>query len=170
MDSAAVHLDIGSPSDIDRVRPLWLTLHRHHQALLPFLAPYVDDDRSWAIRRGLYLDLLAKPDTTLLFAVLESALVGYGLAHVVHTRDTWVADTWQTGDRIGEIESLGVVPEMRGRGVGTQLLDALIGALTQAGVSDLVLGVVPGNRAINLYERFGFRTTWSYMSRFDGRR
>ncbi len=39
----------------------------------------------------------------------------------------------------------------------------------RAGVDDLVLGVVPGNRATSLYERFGFRTTWTYLSRFAGR-
>ena len=38
------------------------------------------------------------------------------------------------------------------------------------GVDDLILGVLPGNdAAIRLYERHGYRRTWTYPSRFAGR-
>jgi ribosomal protein S18 acetylase RimI-like enzyme len=84
--------------------------------------------------------------------------------------DTWVADTWQTGDRIGEIESLAVLPSHRGRGIGTQLLAGLERELRAIGVRDLIIGVLPGNEAaIRLYQRHGYRPTWSYLSRFTGR-
>ena len=84
--------------------------------------------------------------------------------------ETWVADTWVTGPRVGEIESLGVLPEHRGRGIGSRLLEGLDAALREAGVADVVLGVLPGNAgAIRLYERHGFAPTWLYLSRFDGR-
>jgi len=37
-------------------------------------------------------------------------------------------------------------------------------------VDDLILGVLPGNdAAIRLYERHGYRRTWTYPSRFAGR-
>ncbi|MGF7237330.1 MAG: GNAT family N-acetyltransferase [Frankia sp.] len=43
-------------------------------------------------------------------------------------------------------------------------------ALYIMGVNDLVLGALPGNAAaIRLYERLGFRPTWTYLSRFAGR-
>jgi ribosomal protein S18 acetylase RimI-like enzyme len=137
---------------------------------MPELAPYVDDRESWDTRRVQYADLLAKPDTTLLLALVDDALVGYGLAHVLARDETWVADTWVTGERIGEIESLSVLPEHRGAGIGSALLDALEQALTAAGVVDLVIGVLPGNAAaIRLYERRGFLPTWGYLSRFSRR-
>jgi hypothetical protein len=42
--------------------------------------------------------------------------------------------------------------------------------LAAMGVRDLVIGVLPGNTAaIRLYQRRGFRPTWSYLSRFAGR-
>lgn len=83
---------------------------------------------------------------------------------------TWVADTWQTGARIGEIESLAVRPSQRGQGIGTRLLTALESELRSVGVDDLILGVLPGNdAAIRLYERRGYRRTWTYLSRFAGR-
>jgi ribosomal protein S18 acetylase RimI-like enzyme len=79
-------------------------------------------------------------------------------------------DTWRTGDRIGEIESLSVLPEYRGSGLGTQLLDELESHLHNLGVDDLILGALPGNvDAIRWYERRGYQPTWLYLSRFADR-
>ena len=157
-------------ADLDALEPLWLAVHHRHAESMPELAPYVGDEVSWAARRRLYEELLAKPDTTLLLARDGGELCGYGMAHVLPVEETWVADTWVSGPRIGEIESLGVLPAWRGAGIGTALLDGLHAALAEQGVTDLVLGVLPGNAAaIRLYERHGYRPTWAYMSRLDGR-
>jgi ribosomal protein S18 acetylase RimI-like enzyme len=166
----AVEIERGAAADLDSLGPLWIAVHRRHAESMPELAPYVTDEQSWAARRELYAELLAKPDTILLLARAGGALIGYGLAHVMPARDTWVADTWVTGQRVGEIESLAVMPEHRGAGIGTRLLERLERELEQDGVRDLVLGVLPGNAAaIRLYERRGYRPTWLYLSRFDGR-
>ena len=160
----------GSAADLASLEPLWVSVHHRHAEAMPELGPYVDDRRTWAERSALYADLLAKPDTFLLLAEREGTLAGYGLAHVMPAAQTWVADTWQTGERIGEIESLAVLPGYRGQGIGTRLLDGLEAELAATGVTDLVIGVLPGNTAaIRLYQRRGFRPTWSYLSRFAGR-
>ena len=84
--------------------------------------------------------------------------------------ETWVPDTWRTGARIAEIESLAVTAERRGEGIGSALMDAVERELAARGLDDVILGVLPGNAdAIRLYERRGFRPTWMYMSRFAGR-
>jgi ribosomal protein S18 acetylase RimI-like enzyme len=160
----------GSLADLPLLEPLWVSVHHHHAEVMPDLAPYVDDRQTWAVRSQLYAELLAKPDTVLLLASADGAVIGYGLAHVSPASGTWVADTWQTGDRVGEIESLAVQPGYRGQGIGSRLLTALTAELATAGVRDLVLGVLPGNdAAIRLYQRQGFRPTWTYLSRFTGR-
>ena len=160
----------GSLADLPLLEPLWVSVHHHHAEVMPDLAPYVDDRQTWAVRSELYAELLAKPDTVLLLASADGAVIGYGLAHVSPASGTWVADTWQTGDRVGEIESLAVQPGYRGQGIGSRLLTALTAELATAGVRDLVLGVLPGNdAAIRLYQRQGFRPTWTYLSRFTGR-
>lgn len=167
---ANAELRRGSAADLAALEPLWVSVHHRHAESMPELAPYVDDGQTWAARSALYAELLAKPDTVLLLAYAEAGLVGYGLAHVMAAGDTWVADTWQTGARIGEIESLAVLPEYRGSGIGTRLLNALEAELAAAGVRDLILGVLPGNTdAIRLYQRRGYRPTWTYLSRLDGR-
>jgi ribosomal protein S18 acetylase RimI-like enzyme len=160
----------GSLADLPLLEPLWVSVHHHHAKVMPDLAPYVDDRQTWAVRSQLYAELLAKPDTVLLLASADGAVIGYGLAHVSPASGTWVADTWQTGDRVGEIESLAVQPSYRGQGIGSRLLTALTAELATAGVHDLVLGVLPGNdAAIRLYQRQGFKPTWTYLSRFTGR-
>jgi ribosomal protein S18 acetylase RimI-like enzyme len=134
---------------------------------MPELAPYVADTVSWHERRTLYEGLLRKPDTLLLLAYDPHDLVGYGLAHVARAEETWVGDTWATGERIGEIESLSVAAAHRGRGLGACLLGALEAHLEAQAVTDLIIGLLPGNTsALRLYERRGYRPTWTYLSRF----
>jgi hypothetical protein len=56
--------------------------HRHAEAMA-HLAPYLSDDETWRVRRALYEELVAKPDTLLLLAFSGDAAVGYGLGHVL---------------------------------------------------------------------------------------
>ena len=160
----------GSAADLDLVGPLWVAVHHQHTQTMPHLAPYVSDDETWRVRRALYEELLAKSDTLLLLAFVEDSVVGYGLAHVMPVDETWIPDTWQTGSRIGEIESLSVLPQYRGSGLGSELLSRLEEQLNTLGVKDLILGAIPGNTdAIRLYERRGYQPTWLYLSRWEGR-
>ena len=167
---AELLVDVGGVADLDRLEPLWLAVHRRHQAAMPELAPYVSDAESWRERRALYQRLFATYEPILLLVRDGDRPVGYGLAYAMPAADGWLADTWVTGERVGEIESLGVLPEYRGRGLGTRLLRELEDRLREQGVTDLVLGVLPGNTdARRLYERLGYRPTWLYLSRLEGR-
>jgi ribosomal protein S18 acetylase RimI-like enzyme len=166
-----VNITRGSAADIPALEPLWVAVHHQHAASMPELAPYVSDAQTWEQERTIYEQLLAKPDTVLLLAHVDGALAGYAIAHVAPLRETWIYDTWQTGERIGELESIGVLPERRGRGIGSALLDAVDREFAALGVDDVILGVLPGNTdAMRLCARRGFTPTWLYMSRFAGRR
>ena len=166
----APEVRVATAADLHLVEPLWIAVHHRHAETMPELAPFVGDDESWAVRKGLYEELLVKPDTLLLLAFDGSAAIGYGLAHVMALEDSWIPDTWQTGQRIGELESLSVLPEYRGSGLGSVLLDQLEAHLRARGARDLILGVLPGNDdAIRLYQRRGYRPTWLYLSRSEGR-
>ena len=160
----------GSIEDVDSLEPLWVAVHRAHAASMPELGPYVSDAETWAEHRPLYVELFEKPDTTLLLARVDGALVGYALLHVEPLRETFIADTWRTGERIGELESIAVAPSHRGQGIGSALLDAVDREFEAQGIGDVIIGALAGNEAaLRLYERRGFRPTWLYMSRFDGR-
>jgi ribosomal protein S18 acetylase RimI-like enzyme len=162
----------GTLDDLDALARLWQAVHRHHAASMPELAPYVTDAETWDARRALYAELLAKPDTTLLLAHADGDAepVAYAMAHVFSRAGSWLDDTWVTGARIGEIESLAVRADHRGAGLGTRLLTELEQRLDRLGVEDVVIGLLPGNDgARRLYERRGYRPTWMYMSRLGGR-
>lgn len=163
-------LRVGGMDDLDLLGPLWVAVHHRHIESMPELAPYVDDGETWRARRKLYEELLAKPDSLLLIATADGQPIGYGLTHVIPVADSWIEDTWVTGERIGEIESLSVLPGYRGTGLGSQLLDRLEAHLHGLGVDDLILGALAGNdHAIRLYERRGYRPTWLYLSKLAGR-
>ena len=168
---APVQIRPGGPEDLDRLEPLWVSVHHRHAESMPELAPYVDDATTWAERRALYAELLAKPDTVLLLATADDALVGYGLAHVMPAEETVgrrhlghrPADR---GDRVAGRAPRAPRPRARHRAARPP------GSASSArqGVTDLVIGVLPGNAgAVRMYERRGYRPTWMYLSRFDGR-
>jgi ribosomal protein S18 acetylase RimI-like enzyme len=166
----ALSIDRGSIEDIDSLEPLWVGVHHVHAASMPELGPYVSDAETWAEHRPLYVELFEKPDTTLLLARVDGELVGYALLHVEPVGETFIADTWRTGERIGELESIAVAPSHRGRGIGSALLDAVDREFEALGVADVIIGLLPGNDgARRLYESRGFRPTWMYVSRFAGR-
>lgn len=55
------------------------------------------------------------------------------------------------------IEMMSVSPETRGAGIGTRLLEGCEARARERGAKKLTLGVVAGNPAKRLYERFGFQ-------------
>jgi ribosomal protein S18 acetylase RimI-like enzyme len=166
-----VTIERGDEKDISSVRELWLGLHRHHARVMPELAPYLSEDESWAERESIYRRVLSREKSVLLLARVGAANVGYAVGFVLTSEEkAWLDDTWVNTGSVGEVESLGVVPTMRGGGIGTLLLEQLEAELRALGAQDLVLGVLPGNeQAIRLYARFGYRPTWMYLSKLAGR-
>jgi ribosomal protein S18 acetylase RimI-like enzyme len=163
-------VESGGVGDLDQLEPLWVAVHHQHRSAMPELAPYVSDAVTWQERVGLYRQLYADHEPVLLLARDDDRLVGYALGYTMPVEGTWLADTWATGGRVGEIESLSVLPEYRGQGLGSRLLDQLHDELRQQGADDLIVGALAGNSdAIRLYRRHGYRPTWLYLSRFAGR-
>jgi ribosomal protein S18 acetylase RimI-like enzyme len=162
-----VEISRGSAEDVPRLEPLWVAVHHQHQAAMPELAPYVSDEVTWREHGPMYEELFRRPDTFLFLASDGDRLIGYALGHVTPVEETWIADTWVTGKRIGELESISVLPEYRGQGLGSRLLDEVDREFDAIGVEDVVIGLLPGNEgALRLYERHGFRPNWLYLSRF----
>jgi ribosomal protein S18 acetylase RimI-like enzyme len=73
------------------------------------------------------------------------------------------------GDRVAELESISVLPDEQGRGIGTYLLQLVDEEIERRGIHDLVIGAVPGNPAVRFYERRGFTPNWIILSRFASR-
>jgi ribosomal protein S18 acetylase RimI-like enzyme len=144
----------GGVDSIDALEPLWMALHAQHRTVDPELRgiPIRTDQESWTRRRSLYHAWLSEKDAFLLKAGLGGRLVGYALAHL-HEAD----ESWDTGGRFGVLESIAVIPEMRGRGLGRALMSAVYAELRRLGVAVLEIGVLSTNAAARrFYEREGF--------------
>ncbi len=86
----------------------------------------------------------------------DGALIGYALVAVAPDGDVLWSDTWQVGDKVAELETMYLVPEERGRGLGGLLFDTVEAELEARGIPDLAIGAVPGNTgALRFYERGG---------------
>ncbi|HEY5816170.1 MAG TPA: GNAT family N-acetyltransferase [Solirubrobacterales bacterium] len=137
------------------LEPLWNALQKHHSKLTPNLAgsaPKRGLADSWRRRRAKYERWLKDPET--FFVVAESGDRPIGYAFV--TVGSGYAG-WQTGDRLAELETLSVLPEHRGDGVGTALLESVWGRLAKMGIEDLVITTAKSNvDSHRFYERHGF--------------
>lgn len=89
--------------------------------------------------RGILLSLEENPAGAIWLRFFRKEEQGYG----------YVADN------IPEL-SMALLPEYRGRGYGTELLKRLFEGLPVE-IHSVSLSVDPGNSALHLYEKFGFR-------------
>jgi ribosomal protein S18 acetylase RimI-like enzyme len=145
---------------VDELRDLWLQLHHHHQAVSP-VQPFVDDEASWSRRRGGYVEILTAGGFALA-ARLDGKLIGYALVRLHPSPD----DSWQLGDRYGEVWTLVVDEQHRGQGIGSRLLDEVDTRLKDQGLHGLVIGVMVGNDgARRLYESRGLIPGWLQLYR-----
>jgi [ribosomal protein S18]-alanine N-acetyltransferase len=97
---------------------------------------------AWPLQ--MFVDELAQPETRrYLVAEAADGIVGYaGLMCI---------------EPIADVQTIAVVPEYEGRGIGTALLRELISEGRRRGAADVLLEVRADNpRAQQLYRRFGF--------------
>jgi ribosomal protein S18 acetylase RimI-like enzyme len=155
------------PAELDVVEPLWNALREHHASVTPDLGGPRTREDSWTRRRAQYERWLSEPEAFILLAELGRAPVGYAMVHIRAG-----SPTWPTSERAGEVETLSVHPDARGRGIGTALLRAVEDELAALGIDELALHVISTNlRAMAFYERHGLRpfAQWLSVSGIGGR-
>jgi ribosomal protein S18 acetylase RimI-like enzyme len=166
MNTDSIRIEIVQPERVDEVKDLWLELHHHHEAVVSTVPLVQDDEASWKSRRELYADRLASDGAFLVLASEGRAAVGYAFVCIEEGPD----DTFPVGQRYAELYSLSVSPRMRGRGIGTLLLDFVDDELARRSISDLKVGVMVGNDAARrLYERRGLKPAEIVLYRFGHR-
>ncbi len=145
-----------SHDSLDDFEPLWRTLYEHHQALTPHLR---DRERAfeqaWPIRRQIEREWLETESQSFVLAARDSnRIVGYAFVRV-RSAATYAA-SWTTSDPLADLATLAILPELRGQGVGSALLDAVEARLRELAVRDMTIDVITTNvDAIRLYERRG---------------
>jgi ribosomal protein S18 acetylase RimI-like enzyme len=148
-------IDTLTAEGLDEVEPLWNALREHHaEVALEWLPDVRSRADSWRLRRAQYDGWLAGGEG---FGLVARADDGSPLGYAFVLMGEGSA-TWPLGDRNGEVETLAVLPEARGGGVGAALLDGARREAARRGAEGIALLVTEGNDgALRFYEREGFR-------------
>jgi ribosomal protein S18 acetylase RimI-like enzyme len=163
--STELAIERGGLGDVGALRELWLTLHRHHAEVAPESGEFADDETSWRVRSGSYREWLSDPRSFVLLARDGEQLVGYCLVRVFESGPD-LRDAWIVPDVIAEIETVVVSAAARGAGLGSRLLDEADTELERQGITEVQIGLIPGNDAAQrLYERRGFKPRWLVLAR-----
>jgi ribosomal protein S18 acetylase RimI-like enzyme len=142
------------PSELDELEPLWRSLQDHYATITPMLGHALarDPEASWRNRREKYAEWLRDPNAFVLVAEDAGGLVGYAFVTIGPGYASWC-----TGDQMATLQSLAVLPELRGSGIGSELLDAVEAELRRRGVGDLEITTATTNAdALRLWERRGY--------------
>ena len=141
--------------ELDAVEPLWNALQEHHSRITPSLGPRTPKREigdAWRMRRSKYERWLEDSET--FFVIAESARRPVGYAFV--TVGPGYA-SWATGERTAELETLSVLPDHRGGGVGAALIEAAWNRLEEIGIDEMAITTTKTNvDAHRFYERQGF--------------
>ena len=106
----------------------------------------VEERRNWLLSRG--------PRHPVIVAEADGCVVGFGSLNVFNPRQAY--------DHVADF-SLYVERSWRGKGVGSQLLQALVERAKRIGFHKMVLSAFPFNPAgVALYQRCGFRVVGVY--------
>jgi ribosomal protein S18 acetylase RimI-like enzyme len=148
---------VSVPTDcLEDLQPLWRVLYEHHMALTPHLGDRVRPyEQAWKEHERLMEEwLAAEPNSFVLAAQRADLYVGYAFVRV--RPGALFAVSWSASDPLAELAILVVLPEARGKGVGSALLDAVEAKLRELQVDDMVIDVITTNTdAMRLYERRG---------------
>lgn len=144
-----------SLAELGALEPLWNVLQEHHARITPALAdvtPALGVEESWQRRRTKYERWLADGGAFFVVAETLSAAVGYAFVTVGPGYSSWA-----TGDRAATLETISVLPEHRGAGVGEALLETVWERLAEDGIEDLAITTAATNiDSHRFYERQGF--------------
>jgi GNAT superfamily N-acetyltransferase len=139
---------------IDAVRPLWERLRTHHSPLLAgfpgAMPPFNFEPRKQ--------ELLTKA-AAIRIELVSAAQGGPDIAYCIST---------VTRDGLGEIDSMFVEEDFRGRGIGGELVRHALDWLESAGATSKVVTVAHANvDALAFYKRFGFQPRTVLLQQSD---
>jgi len=147
-----------NPSDAGRLGVLAGGLVRMHHATDPkrFMLPDgVESGYAWWLEREMRRD-----QAIVLVAESAGEVIGYSYATMEDR------DYNRLIDGFGELHDVFVTDSERGRGVGRQLLQAMLAALEARGIDRIVLSTMVDNEAAQrMFRAAGFRPTMLEMTR-----
>lgn len=149
-----VTINLAGEDRLDEVQPSWLAMRDHHVPIDVRGVPPRPGSEGWSRRRAQYARWLREEDGFLVLAEAEGKqAVGFAMVSV----DGDPPSMWDVAPP-AVLQTLSVLPEWRGRGIGTRLMEAVHAELQRRGVGHMVISVLAMNEgAHKFYGRFGYR-------------
>jgi diamine N-acetyltransferase len=149
----------GNESLLDDIAPLWEQLNVHHLECSPDFKHYYRA-MTFEKRRKVLLQKAADGEMRVDVAVDEKA--GRRVGYCVSSVDE---------NKTGEIESIFVVNEYRGLGIGASLLKTALVWMSAKGAEKKVVSVGAGNeQSFGFYERYGFRLRKTVLEQTENKK
>jgi len=141
---------LATPQDAERIAEIHVAAWR--AAYVPYMPKSFLDSLSVGERASMWRKTLSRTGPSVCSVAVDNA--GHAVAFCVYgpSRD---ADA--SGDKIGELIAINVLPSEWRKGYGRELCDAVLTHARLSGWQAVTLWVLHGNdRARTFYERFGF--------------
>lgn len=142
-----------SAVDVELLREPALALHRHEIAVQPELGGIAArcDEEYWAHYRDRFAGWMTDGNGFTFVARAGDEILGF-----VFCVEREGLAAYESGERIGYVEEIGVVESARGAGVGRALMEAARERFSQRGYKWFELSTVPGNDAARgFYQSLG---------------
>jgi ribosomal protein S18 acetylase RimI-like enzyme len=163
--SEAITVERGGMELLPETQPLWEALYDRHLEYGAAGLATIEREHSWPRRLAHYKHIFAeRPHPTVLLARLDGEAIGYALGY----------EEEHLGESAVVLETLSLLPAVRGRGLGTRLMDLIDREARERGATHSIVDVVSGNTpAFGFYLKSGFapyseRWMRSEMPQSDG--
>lgn len=164
--NSSITVDRGAAELLSEVQPLWEALFDRHVEYGAAGLATIQREDSWPRRLAHYVHLFAQPArATVFLARLDGTAVGYALGY----------DEELLGEPAVVLETLSLLPAVRGGGLGTRLIQLVDQQARDRGATMGIVDVLSGNTpAFGFYRKAGFAPyseTWmrSEMQQADER-
>ncbi len=153
-----IRIDRAHLRDLTKVKPLWKAMIADYAELSDGLWEVRAPQEAWEHRHQEYLEWINDAGGVVFLATDSTApegedVVGYAALHFATS-----GATFDLGESFGDIETLAVRPDYRGRGVGAALMAACERELERREIQYVSLQTLACNeKALRLYARSGFQ-------------
>jgi ribosomal protein S18 acetylase RimI-like enzyme len=145
-----------TPDALAVLEPLWNALRDHHSSILPRLGgetPSRPPEEAWRLRRAQYERWLQEPGTFFILAEAAGETAGYAFVTIGPGLSAWT-----TGEKVAGLQTLSVLPQYRGNGLGGLLLEGVWRRLGDYGIGEMLITTAATNvDAQRFYEKRGLR-------------
>jgi GNAT superfamily N-acetyltransferase len=139
---------------LDDIGSLWRAMHDNDSEVVGEareVTPLRSSQSSWRRRRVEFESWIRAGEGHLLIAEHDGSPAGFAFYRICR------GDlSFETDERMGELEALSVEPDLRRWGLGSLLMEAVEERLAAAGIEFMGLAIISGNAdALRFYERWG---------------